>query len=1421
LPVASNVLGQSTDIAITSTVLQPAVKRLGMNLGTKTYYDSGQTTKNLLNQNPGFEGQIWNSTIRCMSGTATSCTDEDQWAGWPAGFWNGATFQIFYGAAAGRTGVVTNSTAAGNGQGPTFTFSSSGVAPALGDYMIVHMSVPGNSTNGWWPQTEGAGKIADNLTDLPPSTTGRQTVSLNAPSKSDSAAISGYFDSTPGRTFLQLNGTYQIQFKAKGTGGGSSIAVSAFRGGVATYLSQTVALSGSWNTYTLTFTAAENGSAIGIGGVTFATVGADSFYLDDVSVSQINTDSTNMSVFRDEVVNTFKTLQPGIIRYWGGQLGETLDNLLTPSFGRQMSGFSPYTGTQSYYGLHDFLVLCQLVGAEPWVVVPTTFTDTDSANLIEYLAGDVATIYGAKRGALGQTSPWTQVFTVIHLEFGNEAWNPAFKGGDIEYSAPYGQQAQHEFGIMRAVPEYQASKFDLVLGGQAAWPGRNTDIQNNCNNNDSFDVAPYTMNTVDSFSDNESLFGSTFAEPEAYMSANATAEGLTPGMVYQDVQAIQSSNHPVPVSFYEMNLSTLQGSITQAALNSFTPSLGAGLMVADTMLLGMKTFGIVNQNVFALPQYEFSRPDGSTVFLWGTVVDMGATNRVRPQFLTTQLVNSAIASGSNMLATSHTGANPTWNEALTNTVAMNGAHFVQSYAFSQGSNMSLVVFNLSRTTSLPVTFSGVNAPSGTVQMQQLTSANPTDNNESANVIQIQSSTLNGFAGSAGLSLPPYSLTVLRWVGASVSNPTAPVISNVASTVSGTSATVTWTTDQASTSVVNYGTSAQYGTSASGGSTLTTSHSVTLSNLQAGATYDYQAVSANASGQSSNSANSTFTVSATSQPPVISAVTATTSGTSVTITWSTDQASSSVVNYGLNTNYGLSSAVTTLTTSHSVTLSGLQAGATYDYQVVSANASGTPATSANYTFAVSNQPAPNVQYVSFWGINSSGITMSWSTDQPATTQVSYGTSPALGQLTPLDSTLIYGHGAVLTGLMSGTTYYWVAQSTNANGVTGYSTVYSFTTLGSAPGTPPIISNVAASPSGTSVTVTWTTDQASTSVVNYGTSTQYGTSANGGSTLTTSHSVTLSNLQAGTTYDYQVVSANTSGAAATSANSTFTVSTQPAPNVQYVSFWGINSSGITMSWSTDQPATTQVAYGTSPALGQLTPLDSTLIYGHGTVLTGLLPGTTYYWVAQSTNANGVTGYSTVYSFTTLGSAPGTPPIISNVAASTSGTSVTVTWTTDQASTSVVNYGTSTQYGTSANGGSTLTTSHSVTLSNLQAGTIYDYQVVSANTSGAAATSANSTFTVSTQPAPNVQYVSFWGINSSGITMSWSTDQPATTQVAYGTSPALGQLTPLDSTLIYGHGTVLTGLMSGTTYYWVAQSTNANGVTGYSKVYSFTTR
>ena len=70
----------------------------------------------------------------------------------------------------------------------------------------------------------------------------------------------------------------------------------------------------------------------------------------------------------------------------------------------------------------------------------------------------------------------------------------------------------------------------------------------------------------------------------------------------------------------------------------------------------------------------------------------------------------------------------------------------------------------------------------------------------------------------------------------------------------------------------------------------------------------------------------------------------------TITWTTDEPATGQVRYGPSTNYGPPTPLnSTLTTGHSVALTGLVFGTLYHYQVISSDALGNSTTSGDYTF----------------------------------------------------------------------------------------------------------------------------------------------------------------------------------------------------------------------------------------------------------------------------------------------------------------------------------------------------------------------------------------------------------------------------------------------------------------------------------------
>jgi alpha-L-arabinofuranosidase len=551
-----------------------------------------------------------------------------------------------------------------------------------------------------------------------------------------------------------LNGTFRLTFKAKGAGGTNALNVS-LRRGATTFISRSLTLPSSWSTYTFDFVAAENGTSVGGVELQFAPANDSTVLVDDVSVVQTNSDPANTTAFRDPVVKTLQSFRPGLIRYLFGQIGDSLDNQIAPPFGRVLTGYSTKSSTSVTgleYGLHEFLELCERVGAEPWYVFSVSYTTQEMTNLMEYLGGPATTPYGAKRAARGRAAPWTDAFSRIHLEFGNEAWNELdFSGATIANPIAYGNRGSEIYGAARSSPYFIASKYDLVLGSHAEEPDRSLAIHNASRNHDTLALAPYLAVELNAFANNEQLFGPLFAEPEM---------DETTGSMRQDYNAVQSSSRPVPLDVYEVNLDASQGAISQAALDAFTPSIGAGIAVADHMLMMLRDLGIRDQMLFSLAGYSYRRGDGKIVRLWGATRDMGVSDRKRPQFLAVNLANEAIAG--NLLRTTQSGDDPTWNQPQTNGVAYPNAHYVQSFAFSSGEAMSLVVFNLHRAAALDVTFAGANAPSGTVALERLTAPAITDNNESAESVIVMTQALGNFNPGSLFSLPPYSMSVLQW-----------------------------------------------------------------------------------------------------------------------------------------------------------------------------------------------------------------------------------------------------------------------------------------------------------------------------------------------------------------------------------------------------------------------------------------------------------------------------------------------------------------------------------------------------------------------------------------------------------------------------------------------------------------------------------
>src|SRR5215475_12013027 len=156
------------------------------------------------------------------------------------------------------------------------------------------------------------------------------------------------------------------------------------------------------------------------------------------------------------------------------------------------------------------------------------------------------------------------------------------------------------------------------------------------------------------------------------------------------------------------------------------------------------------------------------------------------------------------------------------------------------------------------------------------------------------------------------------------SPTAVNITNVQAISTTTSSTqVVWTTDVASNSVVNYGTTTSYGSNALVDATMVTSHQVLVSGLSAGTTYYFQVQSTDAKNNNGKSGGHKF---ATATVSISGTITPSKGGAGATVTLS-----------------GVTNTTTTANSSGAYTFTGLASGS---YGVTPAN--------TGYTFTPPSQ-----------------------------------------------------------------------------------------------------------------------------------------------------------------------------------------------------------------------------------------------------------------------------------------------------------------------------------------------------------------------------------------------------------------------------------------------------------------------------------
>ena len=263
-------------------------------------------------------------------------------------------------------------------------------------------------------------------------------------------------------------------------------------------------------------------------------------------------------------------------------------------------------------------------------------------------------------------------------------------------------------------------------------------------------------------------------------------------------------------------------------------------------------------------------------------------------------------------------------------------------------------------------------------------------------------------------------------GSEVGDVTAPSISSVSvGSVTGESAVVSWTTDEAANSFVAYGLTNAFGKMSgdyavnSDVTKYSTSHSVTLTDLIPGATtYHLAVLSTDASGNVGQSSEQTFS---TKDAASISSIRSFSQKIGeVTVAWKTSAKTSSTVEYGLTQSYTDKKESSSSSTDHELTLSGLTANTTYHFRVKGKDADGNIFASDDLTFEPKSPPT--IANVKAETLSEREAKVTFTSNVPTDALIVYqGIDDAQETGSQGDPTLSQTHSVILKNLKPGTKY----------------------------------------------------------------------------------------------------------------------------------------------------------------------------------------------------------------------------------------------------------------------------------------------------------------------------------------------------------------------------------------------------------------
>jgi len=201
-------------------------------------------------------------------------------------------------------------------------------------------------------------------------------------------------------------------------------------------------------------------------------------------------------------------------------------------------------------------------------------------------------------------------------------------------------------------------------------------------------------------------------------------------------------------------------------------------------------------------------------------------------------------------------------------------------------------------------------------------------------------------------------------------------------------------------------------------------------------YDFSPPSRTYSGVNGDILNQDYTAWPDTIPPSIGDVETTNiTDRSATISWNTDEPSTTQLEYGLTAGYGLFTTLdSVLIATHSVELDDLVSDTVYHFRARSIDAMGNEGISGDFTFRTLELDTipPVISYVDTSNISGRSVTITWITNELATSQVDYGFTTGYGQSSNLNPALVLNHNVTLSNLLPDTLYHFRVRSADASG-----------------------------------------------------------------------------------------------------------------------------------------------------------------------------------------------------------------------------------------------------------------------------------------------------------------------------------------------------------------------------------------------------